>query len=67
VIKARKLLPKKYKAGTWSKANMKWTRAEDWAAWGKAKAEEKQSPTNHEWDETEKESDFHQVSEDASA
>ena len=32
MIKAKSLHPKKYRVGTWSKANMKWTRAEDLAA-----------------------------------
>ncbi len=42
MLKSRSLKPSKYRAGEWSKRKMKWTRAEDWAAWGKAKAEEKQ-------------------------
>lgn len=42
MIKAKGLHPRKYRAGSWSKANMKWTRAEDWAAWERAKAEDKQ-------------------------
>jgi hypothetical protein len=42
MLKSRSLKPSKYRAGEWSKRNMKWTRAEDWAAWGKAKAEDAQ-------------------------
>ena len=43
MIKAKKLNPKKYKIGTWSKANMTFTRAENWAAWEKSKSAEKLS------------------------
>jgi hypothetical protein len=40
MIKAKGLHPKKYRVGTWSKANMKWTRAEDLAAsWKRSKEE----------------------------
>ena len=79
MITAKKLHPKKYRAGSWSKANMKWTRAEDWAAWERAKAEEKQMPNYSECEgkdnqgplgvereQVKMESDFQQVS-DASA
>ena len=42
MLKSRSLKPSKYRAGEWSKQNMKWTRAEDWAALGRANAEDQQ-------------------------
>lgn len=44
MFKSRSLKRSKYRVGEWSKRNMKWTRAEDWAAWGRAKAEDAQNP-----------------------
>ena len=67
MLKSRSMKPSKYRAGEWSKQNMKWTRAEDWAALGRAKAEDKQKPIVEGRERIDKECDGQRVSEDASA
>ena len=67
MLKSRSMKPSKYRAGKWSKQNMKWTRAEDWAALGRAKAEDEQRSIDNAQERIDKECDGQRVSEDASA
>ena len=67
MLKSRSLKPSKYRAGEWSKRNMKWTRAEDWAALGRAKAEDKQRSLCDDRERIDMGCDVQRVSEDASA